>query len=402
MLASTITTVKARLALSATGASSGRLGHLLLAAVLGAVFLPALFAAWPAEPPRRFAPPAPIMDGGAAPLFVERFIDRMPSASTLHTPTLAALPGGDLLAVWKISESNEHGVAALRAATLARGAAAWGPPRGLTSSRQSQRELGRVVRTLANPVLLAEPDGAVRLFYVTAWNKWSSSTLATKTSRDAGRTWGKARRIVAHPVGNHATLVKMAPVRFADGTVGLPAYHELFGVFPQLLRVSPEGELLDKVRIAAGQTVLQPSIVPLDDRRAVALLRNAVKGYVHVTRTGDGGLTWDPLQPVSLPNPNAPVMGLRLRDGAVLAVFNNSPVSRDALSLAVSRDGGATWQVLHSFENGERGWDGVPINFSYPYAVQAADGVIHLVYVWRKYRVKHVAFNEAWLSERPR
>jgi alpha-L-rhamnosidase len=148
--------------------------------------------------------------------------------------------------------------------------------------------------------------------------------------------------------------------------------------------------------------VLQPSIVPLDDRRAVALLRNAVKGYVHVTRTGDGGLTWDPLQPVSLPNPNAPVMGLRLRDGAVLAVFNNSPVSRDALSLAVSRDGGATWQVLHSFENGERGWDGVPINFSYPYAVQAADGVIHLVYVWRKYRVKHVAFNEAWLSVRPR
>ena len=402
MLASTITTVKARPALRSTSASSGPLGYLLLAAVLAAVFLPALLASWPAAPPRRFAPLVPVADGGVSPLYVERFIEPAPSVATLHTPALVALPGGDLLAAWKIGTSDEHGVAALRAATLARGAAAWGPPRAVTSSRQSQRELGRVVRTLANPVLLAEPDGTVRVFYVTAWNKWSSSALATKTSRDAGRTWGRARRMVAQPVGNLGTLIKMAPVRFADGTVGIPSYHEFLGVFPQLLRVSPEGELLDKDRIDGGQAALQPSIVPLDERHAVALLRNAFKGRVLVTRTGDGGLTWDPVQPIALPNPNAPVMGLRLRDGAVLAVFNNSPVSRDALSLAVSHDGGAQWQVLHSFENNERNWDGVPVNFSYPYAVQAADGVIHLIYVWRHHRIKHVAFNEAWLRERPR
>lgn len=402
MLASTITTVKARSALRSTGATSGRLGHLLLAAVLGAVFLPALLAAWPAEPPRRFAVPAPVANGGASALYVERFIEPVPSAATLHTPALVALPGGDLLAVWKVGESGEHGPVALLAATLAPGAAAWGPPRRLTSSRQNQLELGRVVRTLANPVLLTEPGGMVRLFYVTAWAKWSTSALATKTSRDAGHTWSAARRIVANPVGNLATLVKMAPVRFADGTVGIPGYHEFFGVFPQLLRVSPEGELLDKVRIDAGQTALQPSIVPLDDQRAVALLRNALKGHVLITRTRDGGLTWDPVQPIALPNPNAPVMGLRLRDGAILAVFNNSPVSRDALSLAVSRDGGARWHVLHSFENGELDHDGVPINFGYPYVVQAGDGAIHLVYVWRKHRVKHVAFNEVWLSERAR
>jgi len=402
MLASTITTVKARPSLRLPGASRGRLGHLLLAAVLGAVFLPALLAAWPAEPPRRFAAPAPVADGGVSAVYQERFIEPSPAMATLHTPALVALPGGDLLAVWKVGESGERGPIALRAATLAPGAAAWSGSRLLTSSHKSQRELGRVVRTLANPVLLAEPDGTVRLFYVTAWAKWSTSALATKTSRDAGRTWSAARRIVAHPVGNLATMVKMAPVRFADGTVGLPGYHEFFGVFPQLLRISPEGELLDKARMGAGQTALQPSIVPLDDRRAVALLRNALKGRVLLTRTRDGGITWDPVQPSALPNPNAPVMGLRLRDGAILAVFNNSPVSRDALSLAVSRDGGGRWHVLHSFESGERTPDGVPVNFSYPYVVQAGDGVIHLVYVWRQHRVKHVAFNEVWLSERAR
>lgn len=390
--------MKARLALPFAGASSG----LLLAAVLGAVFLPVFLTAWPAEPPRRFAPPAPAGDGGTSPLYVERFIDPAPSQGTLHTPALGALPGGDVLAVWKVVESDELGAAALQTAALARGAASWSAPRPLTSSGQSQRELGRVVTTLANPVLLADPDGTVRLFYVTAWAKWSTAAVATKTSRDAGRTWSGARRIVAHPVGNLATLIKMAPVRFADGTVGLPGYHEFFGVFPQLLRVSPEGALLDKVRMGAGQTALQPSIVPLDDRRAVALLRNAFKGRVLATRTGDGGRTWGPVQPIALPNPNAPVVGLRLRDGAVLAVFNDSAVSRDALSLAVSRDGGAQWQVLHRFESGELTPDGIPINFSYPYAVQGTDGVIHLVYVWRQHRVKHVAFNEAWLAERAR
>jgi predicted neuraminidase len=402
MLASTITTVKARPALRSTGASRGRLGYLLLAAVLGAVFLPALLAAWPAEPPRRFAPPAPVADGGESAVYQERFIDPAPAGATLHTPALGALPGGHLLAMWKVGESGEGGPVALRAASLAPGAATWSASWPVTSSRENQRELGRVVRTLANPVLLAEPDGTVRVFYVTAWAKWSTSAVATKTSRDAGRTWSAARRIVAHPVGNLATLVKMAPVRFADGTVGIPAYHEFFGVFPQLLRVSPEGALVDKVRIGGGQTALQPSIVPLDDRRAVALLRNFLKGHVLLTRTRDGGTTWDPVRPIALPNPNAPVMGLRLRDGAVLVVFNNSRVSRDALSLAVSRDGGARWQVLHGFENHERMPDGVPVNFSYPYIVQAGDGVIHLVYVWRQRHVKHVAFNEVWLSERAR
>ena len=74
MLASTITTVKARPSLRLPGASRGRLGHLLLAAVLGAVFLPALLAAWPAEPPRRFAAPAPVADGGVSAVYQERFI----------------------------------------------------------------------------------------------------------------------------------------------------------------------------------------------------------------------------------------------------------------------------------------------------------------------------------------
>jgi len=405
MLASTLITVKARRAPGPAPTATDLPSRLLLAAVLAVAFLPPLLAAWSAEPPRRFAPSPSLADGGPAPLYTERIIDpSFPSWPSLHTPTLGARANGDLIAVWKVGESDETGAAdvALHAATLARGAAAWGPPRPLTSRRKTQRELRRVVGTLANPVLIDERDGVVRLLYVTAWAKWSTSALAMKSSRDGGVTWSPARRIVASPVGNLGTLIKAAPVPFADGTLGIPAYHELFGVFPQILRFSGAGELLDKVRIESGKVALQPSIVPLDDLRAAAFMRNPVKGRVLASRTHDAGQHWDPVKPTTLPNPNAPVMGLRLRDGAILLVFNNSSVSRVALSLAVSRDGGRRWQLVHSFETGELYLDGSIANFSYPYALQTADGMIHVAYVWRLRGVKHVTFNEAWLRERAR
>jgi BNR repeat-like domain len=389
MVASAPVTVKDRSAFRA---------RLLLGLVLGSAFLPALLDGWRADEPRRFDVPVSPGETSSTPFYVERFIEASPSMRSLHTPALGELANGDLLAVWKVGE-DEPGTSrvSLHAATYDRGAGAWGLVRSLTSSRKTQEELGRLVITLANPVLLTGRDGGVSLLYVTTWARWSTAALALKTSTDRGQTWGPARRIVASPAGNLGTLVKTAPVHYTDGSVGVPAYHEFVGVFPQLLRFSPEGELLDKVRIHRGQVALQPSIVPLDAQRALVLMRNARKGRILMTRTSDAGLQWDPVQMTDLPNPNAPVMGVRLRDGAILLVFNNSPRSRERLSLALSRDGGERWTVFHSFEE-DIGVNDSPLdNFGYPYLLQASDGVVHIVYPWRLTHVKHVSFNRAWI-----
>jgi predicted neuraminidase len=258
-----------------------------------------------------------------------------------------------------------------------------------------------VVRTLANPVLLTERDGTVNLFYVTAWGRWSTASIALKTSTDRGETWSSARRIVTSPVANLATLVKTEPFRYTDGSIGVPAYHEFVGVFPQLLRLSPDGDVIDKVRIHRGQEALQPSIVPLDERRGLALMRNAEKGRILIARTDDAGLTWGPVQRLDLPNPNAPVMGVRLRDGAVLLVFNNSPHSRERLSLALSSDGGERWTIFHAFEDQVLSKDRAILdNYGYPYLLQASDGMVHVVYPWRLTHLKHVSFNHAWIHQR--
>ena len=369
--------------------------------VLSAVFLPALLSGWRSEEARRFERPAVTAEAGALPLYSERFIVASPSPRQLHTPALSELASGDLLAVWKASRSKDASVALL-AASYDRRAEAWRQVRQVTSSRGTQKELGRPVATLSNPVLLTRPDGAVSLFYVSAWGKWSTASVTLKTSADHGETWTPARRIVTSPVGNAGTLVKAAPVLYTDGSVGVPAYHELVGVFPQLLRVSAGGSLVEKVRIHRGRGSLQPSIVPLDGREAIALMRNHRKGSVFVARTRDAGQSWSPVEALDLPNPNSPVMGVRLQDGAVLLVFNNSAESRDNLSLALSKDGGRRWSIIHTFEEGERAGDGSRVNFSYPYIIQASDGVVHLVYSWHHTHIKHVSFNETWIRQRVR
>jgi predicted neuraminidase len=376
----------------------------VLVLVLAGVFLPALLDGWPADPPRRFVVISGKADVSSAAVYTERFIDERPSERVLNTPTLGELPNGDLLAVWKVGQKTEPQGVSFHAATYDRASGVWGPVRALTSSGQTQVELGRVVRTLANPVLLTERDGTVNLLYVTAWARWSTSSLALKTSTDRGRTWSAARRIVTSPVANIATLVKTEPFRYTDGTVGVPAYHEFVGVFPQLLRFSSDGDLIDKVRIHRGQEALQPSIVPLDDRRGLALMRNTEKGqHILIARTDDGGLTWGPVGRLELPNPNAPVMGARLRDGAILLVFNNSSRERERLSLALSGDGGERWTVFHTFENRIQ-MEAGPIldNYAYPYLFQASDGMVHVLYSWNQTHLKHVSFNHAWIHRRTR
>jgi predicted neuraminidase len=364
--------------------------------VLPAVFLPALLSGWRSEESARFEMPVVRAEADALPRYSERFIAASPFPRHLHTPALSELPGGDLLAVWKASRSRDASVTLL-SATYDRRTNVWREVREVTSSRRTQQELGRPVATLSNPALLTRPDGAVSLFYVAAWWEWSTSSVTLKTSTDHGKTWTPARRIVTHPVANSGTLVKAAPILYADGSVGVPAYHECVGVFPQLLRVSAGGALIDKVRIHRGQVALQPSIVPLDGQEAIALMRNYLKGSVLVARTSDAGRSWSPVETIGLPNPNSPVMGVRLRDGAILLVFNNSASSRENLSLALSTDGGRRWSIVHTFEEGERARDGSRVNFSYPYVIEASDGVVHLVYAWHHTHIKHVSFNEAWL-----
>jgi len=92
----------------------------------------------------------------------------------------------------------------------------------------------------------------------------------------------------------------------------------------------------------------------------------------------------------SLPNPNAGVEALGLADGRLLMVFNPRERGRDwwngrdRLDVAVSTDAGRRWRTVLKLE------DEPNQEFSYPAAIQARDGSVHITYTHQRRQIRHV------------
>ena len=258
--------------------------------------------------------------------------------------------------------------------------------------------MSRYIKKVGNSVVFADSAGKLWLIFVTvSIGGWSGSSLNVTTSTDEGVTWAPSRRLTLGPFFNLSELVKNAPVALADGGWAVPIYHEFAGTFPEVLWLrETAGEVqATKSRMTAGWYGYQPALEPLDARRALAVLRDdGAAKTMSVTRTEDAGLTWSRPQPVDLPNPDAGLDALRLRDGRLLVAFNDSASGRENLRLALSADEGRTWRRVATLAETDGG------DFSYPFLMQSRDGGVHLVYTWQRRAVKHAVFNTSWLDER--
>jgi len=294
-------------------------------------------------------------------------------------------------------------------------------------------------------VVVRAANGQIRLFYVTvSVGGWGGSSVTMTTSPDDGKTWTPARRLITTPFFNLSTLVKGTPFLYADGTIGLPVYHEFIGKFGELLRLDKTGAVIDKQRLSSGNDSLQPVLLAQSDRKAIALMRYAgdqlPKRVLRVS-TDDAGQHWSRPEKSALSNPNAALSGVVLADGKILVALNDIESGRDQLSLVASHDGGVTWKTVITLED-QTALRGQPLDrarflettgtlardsdatvpnpadysraaaaqmcrgagcgfeFSYPYLIQARNGDIHLVYTWNRSFIKHVRFNQAWLDQR--
>ncbi len=201
-------------------------------------------------------------------------------------------------------------------------------------------------------------------------------------SQDEGVTWEPPRRLVASPFFNLSTLVKGTPLLFEDGSIALPAYHELIGVFGELLRINRGGQVIGKSRLSHGTGSLQPVVVARSSTEAIALMRYSGPPPARIlsVRTTDGGIQWSQPVKVDLPNPNAAISCIGMENGELLLVFNNSERQRDDLSLAYSANNGVTWRVIHSFEKEPSDPSAPQREFSYIYLIRAGNGDFHLLY----------------------
>jgi len=322
---------------------------------------------------------------------------------SVHSATAAEISGGRLRAFWYGGSREGAADVALYTSVYSPADGTWSPERAVVTREAAQRQLQRYLRKLGNPVAGRDRNGRLLLFFVSVTvGGWAGSAINVTVSEDEGETWSAPRRVVASPFFNISTLVRGAPVQFADGTIGLPVYHEMLGKFGELLRLDAEGHAIGKTRLSWGRSSLQPVIVPRSDTEAVGFMRYAGSppNRVLMIRTTDGGATWTAPVKTALPNPNAAVGGVLLANGPLLLALNHAEENRESLSLASSTDFGDSWRIAHEVE-GDSSSPQPPVReYSYPWIMQDGAGDVHLLYTWGRTRIKHVHFSPAWLAGR--
>jgi len=317
----------------------------------------------------------------------------------VHSATAVELADGTIRAFWYGGTREGAKDVAIYTSVFGALRESWSQEVVAVTRGGTQRELGRYIKKLGNPVASRDSGGRLWLFYVSvSVGGWSGSAVNLRISEDGGDSWGPTRRLITSPFLNLSTLVRGPMFHYEDGTFGLPVYHELLGKFGELVRLDENGHVLDKTRLSSGYSSLQPVIVPLENEHALGLMRRSGSRPPRMlaVETRDAGRSWSDPAPTVLANPDAAIAALRMSSGEILVAFNDSEVDRSTLSLALSEDDGDSWEIVHVFEPLEADSDS-PARFAYPWLLESSSCDLHLLYTWNRTRIVHVRFNRAWL-----
>jgi len=251
-----------------------------------------------------------------------------------------------------------------------------------------------------NPVLYQPPgDAPTLLFYKVGPNprEWWGEMMV---SYDRGRSFTGRRRL---PEGIDGP-VRCKPVLTADGKTLLcgssteyKGWRVHFESVPLVGGMPAEPwKRIGPINDASKFNAIQPTFLTHRNGQLQVLCRTK-ESVIASSFSSDNGKTWSKLTATDLPNPNSGVDAVSLADGRHVLVYNpltsgdNGWGTRGQLSLAVSADG-KKWQRVCDLEK-EKGAE-----FSYPAVVQAADGLLHITYTFKRQKIKHVVVDPARLQ----
>lgn len=250
-----------------------------------------------------------------------------------------------------------------------------------------------------NPVLYQVPEGELLLFYkigpnVAGWTGWMMR------SNDNGKTWSKREALPEGFLGP----IKNKPV-LVDGKLICPSSTEKNG-WKVHFEITPDfGKTWYKTGpINDGKIVsaIQPGILIHADGRLQVLCRSKNR-TLNESWSSDSGRTWSPMTASALPNNNSGTDATTLKDGRHLLVYNhvkpdpslpNGKGARTPLNVAISADG-KNWSAALVLE------DSPVSQYSYPSVIQSEDGMVHIVYTWRRERVKYIKIDPSKLTGIP-
>jgi predicted neuraminidase len=310
-----------------------------------------------------------------------------------HCATLAARSDEALLAAWYAG--SREGAADVAILSAVWQGANWSEPQVIVQVTG---------HSLGQPVFLPRPDGEVWLFYViidgleqrpplrrevdalSPVSGWRRAQPFWQRSRDGGETWEAPQQIMDYP----GLMFRSHPL-ILPGRILLPVYDENTWQSRMLLSEDEAQSWRLTAPISTPPGNIQPCLAPLSDGRLLAYLRTGGPGgWIWRTTSSDGGVTWKVPTPTDLPNPNSGIDLLGLQSGSLALAYNPSVSQRTPLWVRLAGED-ERWQTQRTLEEGSG-------EFSYPALFQAADGIIHLVYTYKRQYIQHARFTESWLA----
>lgn len=308
---------------------------------------------------------------------VEKVIGREYPGAYKHPAAITELDNGDLFVTYYGGGGEYEDESKVYGIRRAKGTTIWSEPQLLADTP---------FRGEGNGIVWQAPDGLVWLFYVQRYGPtWSESRTKAKISRDGAKTWSDSM-VLDFELG---TMCRGLPIVLTNGDYLLPVYHETGSDINQtfsdtcsfFLRHDPGKRTWTPTgRIYSETGNLQAEPVQLTDEHLIAYIRPggnfepSDSRYIVRAESKDGGTTWSKGEDSAFPNPNGAVSFIKLQNGHLLLVFNDSMNDRTPLTAAISEDNDTTWPHRRDLAT-----SGLDNTFAYPMAIQAKDGTIHVV-----------------------
>lgn len=320
-------------------------------------------------------------------ILVDEFVYTKAPYPSCHASTIAETPAG-LVAAWFGGTRERHPDVGIWVSLHRNGK--WEEAKEVANGVQNDT----LRYPTWNPVLYQVPGGNLMLFYKVGPSP-STWWGVMKESADNGLTWSKAMPLPSGYIGP----VKNKPVLLQNGDLICPSSTEGNGWKVHFEITHDSGNTWERTPPVAGNGIdaIQPSVLRYPDGKLQVLCRTRSRAIAE-SWSPDNGRSWTPLATISLPNNNSGTDAVTLADGRQLLVYNHvlppegeAKGPRTPLNVSVSLDG-AKWFAALVLEDS-------PISqYSYPSVIQTSDGLVHVVYTWRRERIKHVVIDPSQLK----
>ena len=355
-----------------------------------------------------------------------------------HAANLHRLANGDLMCVWFGGTQEGIPDVSIYASRLAAGATQWSEAAKLSDDP---------TRSEQNPLLFTAPDGALWLLYTAQKSgHQNTSIVRRRISLDHGLSWGPIETVFDH----EGTFVRQPLLVLEDGSWICPIFlcRSVAGErwsgnddISAVMVSNDAGATWTLHEVPASTGCVHMNVQKLADGSLLALYRSRWADAIYASRSSNGR-DWLAPEPTTLPNNNASVQFVVLRNGHLALVYNHSNASnatgrrkslyddiedseedpnaplrdqsassrgtafwgapRAPMSLAVSTDNGATWRTRHlelgdgfcltNDSKGQRNRE-----YSYPSIIEAPDGSLDIAYTFFRQRIKYVNVPESWI-----